>query len=348
MLRKKVAVLFGGCSDEYEVSLESAYSVITNMDPNKYETILIGITRQGTWYRYYGSPEGIANDTWADGKCVPAVISPDRNTHGLIEFGDDNIARTRIDVAFPILHGRNGEDGTLQGLLEMAGIPFVGCGTLSSAMCMDKDIAHKVVKAAGIITPRFTALRPGFDESQLLNEIGSLEFPLFVKPANSGSSLGITKVLREDELSGAIDFAFQYDDKVVIEEAVGGFEVGCAVLGNDPLIIGEVDEIEVFHGFLDYADKYTHRISEIHVPARIDSNTAERIKQTASDIYGALECSGFARVDMFLTPEGDIIFNEVNTIPGLTSHSRYPSMLKAAGMTLGDIVDTVIGLAVDR
>lgn len=348
MKRKKVAVLFGGCSTEYEVSLQSAYSVITNLNPKKYEAILIGITRQGAWLRYYGSLEKIQNDTWMDGgDCVPAIISPDRNIHGLLEFHDDRTVTTRIDVAFPVLHGKNGEDGTLQGLLTMAGIPFAGCGTLCSAMCMDKDIAHKIVNLAGIKTPPSIVLRSGFTDAELSKQISCLTFPLFVKPANAGSSFGITKVFQKNELYDAVTVAFQHDNKVIIEEAVDGFEVGCAVLGKDSLAIGEVDEIELSHGFFDFTEKYTLKTSKIHMPARIDPDTAERIKQTASVIYRALDCSGFARVDMFLTPEKEIIFNEVNTIPGFTSHSRYPIMLKGIGMTFEQIVDASISLAIN-
>ncbi len=345
--RIKVAVIFGGYSTEYGVSLQSAYSVITNLNPKEYEAILIGITRQGAWLRYYGPPEKILNDTWMDGSdCVPAIISPDRNIHGLLEFRDDRTIVTGIDVAFPVLHGKNGEDGTLQGLLTMAGIPFAGCGTLCSAMCMDKDIAHKIVNSAGIKTPLSIVLLSGFTDAGLSKQISCLSFPLFAKPANAGSSFGITKVFQKNELYDAVNIAFQHDNKVIIEEAVDGFEVGCAVLGNASLTIGEVDEIELSHGFFDYTEKYTLKTSKIHMPARIDADTAERIKQTASVIYRALGCSGFARVDMFLTPGKEIIFNEVNTIPGFTSHSRYPNMLKGIGMTFGQIVDTVIRLAI--
>lgn len=348
MTRKKVAVLFGGCSTEYDVSLQSAYSVITNLNPKAYEAILIGITRQGAWLRYDGPPEKIQNDTWMDGSdCVPAMISPDRTIHGLLEFHDNRPTITRIDVAFPVLHGKNGEDGTLQGLLTMAGIPFAGCGTLCSAMCMDKDIAHQIVNLAGIQTPQSMVLRHGCADAELSKQSSGLTFPLFVKPANAGSSFGITKVFQKNELYDAVTLAFQHDHKVIIEEAIDGFEVGCAVLGNDSLLIGEVDEIELSGGFFDYMEKYTLKTSKIHMPARIDSDTAERIKQTAAVVYRALDCSGFARVDMFLTPGKDIIFNEVNTIPGFTAHSRYPTMLKGIGMTFGQIVDSVIGLAIN-
>ncbi len=346
MQRKTVAVVFGGCSTEYNVSLQSAYAVITNLNPEQYEPILIGITRQGTWLRFHGSPEKIQNDTWwKSDECVPASISPDRNIHGLLEFRGDNVIATGIDVAFPVLHGKNGEDGTVQGVLTIAGIPFAGCGTLSSAMCMDKDIAHRLANLAGIKTPPSVVLRSGCMQKEMPKQISHLTFPLFVKPVNAGSSIGITQVFQLDELSDAIACAFQHDHKVIIEQAVDGFEVGCAVLGNDSLVIGEVDEIELSHGFFDYTEKYTLKTSKIHMPARIDVDTAERLKQTAAVIYRALECSGFARVDMFLTPEKEIFFNEVNTIPGFTSHSRYPNMLKGIGMTFEQIVDAAIRLA---
>lgn len=348
MERKKVAVLFGGCSTEYNISLQSAYSVITHLNAELYDTILVGITRQGNWLRYYGSPEKIPDNTWMDsGECISAVISPDRSIHGLLEFHDDKVITTRVDVAFPVLHGKNGEDGTLQGLLTMAGIPFVGCGTLSSAMCMDKDIAHKMAGLAGIKTPASIVLDQKTAEEELLPLTGGLNCPLFVKPVNAGSSLGITKVMSKKELPDAVRTALDHDCRVIIEEAIEGFEVGCAVLGNESLTIGEVDEIELNQGFFDYTEKYTLKTSAIHMPARIDRDTAQRIKQTAVVIYKALHCSGCARVDMFLTPEQEIIFNEVNTIPGFTSHSRYPSMLKGVGLTFEQIVDRLIRLAME-
>lgn len=178
--------------------------------------------------------------------------------------------------------------------------------------------------------------------------MASLKYPLFVKPANSGSSIGITKVLNNSELPDAIAVAFEHDDKVIVEETVAGFEVGCSVLGNDLLTIGEVDEVELSHGFFDYTEKYTLQTSKIHMPARIDLETAERIKQTAVTIYRVLNCSGFARVDLFLTPDKEIVFNEVNTIPGFTAHSRFPNMLKGIGMTFDEIVDALIRLALEE
>lgn len=347
MEKKTVAVLFGGCSSEYEVSLQSAVSVIQSLDAQKYDVILLGITRNGIWKRYSGPVERISDDTWAaHSSCVPAFITPDRSARGMLVLEKGKAVVAPIDVAFPMLHGKNGEDGTVQGLLEMAGIACVGCGTLSSAICMDKDMAHKLVQLSGIKIPESVALRLRCSDDELLKRTGKLGYPLFVKPARAGSSFGITQVFDPLWLPHAVDAAFKHDRKVVIERAVDGFEVGCAVLGNNDLTIGEVDEIELSRGFFDYTEKYTLKTSKIHMPARVDKDTAERIKQTAATIYRTLDCRGFARVDMFLTPGGDIVFNEVNTIPGFTTHSRYPSMMKGIGMSFAAIVDTLIELAV--
>lgn len=345
MERKTVAVLFGGCSGEYDVSLQSAYSVLQNLEQEKYDVVMLGITREGVWYRYGGPPERIKDDTWREhASCTPAVISPDRGTHGVLVMENGGVTVIPIDVAFPVMHGKNGEDGTMQGLLQLAGIHCVGCGALSSALCMDKDMAHRLVRAAGIKTPKSVVAGCGAADD-LPELIKALKFPLFVKPASSGSSLGVAKAANYDELYAAVAAAFLYDNKVVIEEAVEGFEVGCAVLGNDALFIGEVDEIELSGGFFDYTEKYTLKTSRIYMPARINAKTTQRLKRTAAKVYRALGCRGMARVDMFLTPQNIIVFNEVNTIPGFTSHSRYPNMLMGTGMSFSGILDELIALA---
>ena len=347
MIKPKIAILFGGCSTEYEVSLQSAYSVIMHIDRLKYEPILIGITRTGQWHLFDGILEKIVGDTWHNPTdCTRAIISPDRETKGVLVFDKGETRTIRLDGAMPILHGKNGEDGTVQGLLELAGIPVIGCGAMSSALCMDKDRAHRLANAAGVCVPRSFVLRSAADTALALPQAGKLGYPLFVKPVKSGSSMGITKVFEPDKLTQAINLAFEHDDTVIIEETITGFEVGCAILGNDRLIVGEVDEIELAQGFFDYNEKYTLETSAIHVPARISQRKSDEIKDVAQVIYRALGCSGFARVDMFLTPAGDIIFNEVNTIPGFTTHSRYPNMLKACGMSFGEMVDEIIALAV--
>lgn len=348
MERIKVAILFGGCSTEYEVSLQSAYSVITHMNPLKYEKVLIGITREGNWVRYYGSPEKIADNTWHTDwdHCTPAFISGDRGSRKIYELDGMAIKETLVDVCFPILHGKNGEDGTVQGLLELAGIPFVGCGTLSSALCMDKDKAHKLVGLAGIRVPNSVVLIKG-TQREAVKQAAKLAYPLFVKPVKSGSSFGITKIEDEKMLPNAVEKAFSYDDEVIVEENINGFEVGCAVLGNRELTIGEVDEIELSGGFFDYTEKYTLKSSKIHMPARIDGSTSQRVKDSAATVYRTLGCRGFARVDFFLSKNSEIVFNEVNTIPGFTSHSRYPNMMKGIGLKFEDVVDRLIGLGLE-
>lgn len=347
MDKKRIAVIFGGCSTEYEVSLQSACSVLANLDTEKYEVIRIGITRQGDWYRYVGSIEQIQKDTWSRdaGNLTPAAVSQDRSKSALIELGPEGNRMLRLDLAFPVLHGKNGEDGTVQGLFELAGIPVVGCDTLSSALCMDKDLAHRLVEGMGIAVPGSVTLCRGHMK-ELGERVKGLRYPLFVKPARAGSSFGITKVYEETELEPAVRLALEHDGKAVIEENVDGFEVGCAVLGKEELLVGRVDEIELADGFFDYTEKYTLKTSAIHMPARIDGETEKRIQETAKTIYRGLGCSGFARVDMFLNAAGEIVFNEVNTIPGFTSHSRYPNMMKGIGLDFGELLDRLLGLYV--
>ncbi len=345
-MKKRIAVLFGGNSTEYEVSLQSAYSVLKNMDKEKYEIIPIGITREGEWYHYTGEYSHIEDNTWMNETehIFPVVVSQSRLDKSLIQFSKEHCEWIKIDLAFPVLHGKNGEDGTLQGLFELAGIPVVGCGTLSSALCMDKDRAHIVVQSMGIAVPKGITLKQ-WEQQEALSKIDKdLTYPLFVKPIRSGSSFGITKVSEKAQLEKAVENAFQYDDEVIVEEAIDGFEVGCAVLGKDELTVGRVDEIELSGGFFDFTEKYTLQSSKIHMPARIDKEMEQRIQETAKVIYKALNCSGFARVDMFLTKKNEIVFNEVNTIPGFTTHSRYPNMMKGAGLSFSDILDKLIDL----
>lgn len=341
-MKKTVAVIFGGCSPEYPVSLQSAYSVIDHIDRGLYEPLLLGITRDGAWYRYYGSIDGISEDNWHNHDCVPAILSPDRTKGVVVEFTGKGVKETHVDLAFPVLHGKNGEDGTVQGLIELAGIPLVGCGVLSSALCMDKDRAHKLASLAGIRVPRSVTINPYDDPMEYSKAADDLGYPLFIKPVRAGSSFGITKVKEKAELNNAVQRAFLYDDRVILEEAIEGFEVGCAVLGTDVLSIGAVDEIELSHGFFDYTEKYTLETSKIHCPARISNETAQWVKDAAATIYRALDCRGFARVDLFLTPDGEIVFNEVNTIPGFTIHSRYPGMMAQAGLTFPNIIDRLL------
>lgn len=344
--KKKVAIIFGGCSPEYKVSLASAYSVVCHMDRTQYIPILIGISSNGDWYMFEGEVEKISLDTWCNSKdCIPVAILPDRIKHNLLLLEKNTMKEIHIDVVFPILHGRNGEDGTVQGLFELLDIPVAGCGILSSALCMDKDRAHKLVSAAGISVPKSFVVDQGMEEVWISTQAELMGYPLYVKPVKAGSSYGVTKVLKYEELAAAIENAFLFDEKVIIEESISGFEVGCAIMGNEELVLGEIDEIELSDGFFDFEEKYSLKTSAIHVPARIPQKVAEKIKSMASQIYKILDCRGFARVDLFLSDSGEIIFNEVNTIPGFTSHSRFPNMLKAVGMTLEEIISTVIELA---
>lgn len=346
MDKKRIAVIFGGNSTEYEVSLQSAYSVLENINTDKFNILPVGITRNGEWYHYKGEKEKIGDNTWfEDSKNLsPIVVSQNRSVKGFLEFDADSYHVIKTDLVFPVLHGKHGEDGTLQGLFELAGIPVVGCNTLSSAVCMDKDMAHKLVSLMGIVVPKSVTFRYSDMEAALKEIEDRLVYPLFVKPVRAGSSFGITRVTEKAELDAAIGLAFEHDTEVIIEEEVNGFEVGCAVFGIDILTVGRVDEIELSGGFFDYTEKYTLRSSKIYMPARVGAEAEKRIQETAVTIYRALGCSGFARVDMFYTPSGEIVFNEVNTIPGFTSHSRYPNMMKGIGLSFPEVLERLIGL----
>jgi len=340
-MKRRIAVLFGGCSDEYTISLQSAQGIIGAIDQEKYELVLIGISKEGRWYRYEGPIEAIGADRWqAEGRCTPAILSPDRGCHGLMTAEGE---RLHIDAALPVLHGKNGEDGTVQGLLALSGIPLIGCGCLSSALCMDKYRAHQVAEAAGVAAPRDVELAEIPSEAEVRSLAEELGYPLFVKPVNGGSSCGISRVTAPEELMPAVLEAFRHDSKALLEEAVDGVEVGCAVIGRGrDLTIGVVDEIEIPSGFFDYTEKYTQLHSAIHTPGRMSVEKAKEIQRTAATLYRALDCAGFARVDMFLTRDGQILFNEINTIPGFTSHSRFPKMLMATGLSFPEIVEKIL------
>ena len=341
MKRPKIVILFGGCSEEHDVSVKSAIEIAASIDTKKYEPIYVGITRSGAWKICDGPRIG-----WESGPCHPAVVSPDRDDHGLLIVKNGSCETIRIDAVFPVLHGKTGEDGAVQGLLELSGIPYVGCDIQSSALCMDKSLAYLVARSAGIDAPSFSVCH-GSDVA--LPEQRS--YPVFVKPARSGSSFGVTKVESADELDAAISVARQYDGKVLIEQAVLGTEVGCAVLGNGTeLVVGEVDQIDLRHGFFrihqeDQPEKGSEN-SSIVVPANLPDDQRKQIQEMARSIYTALGCRGLARVDMFLKADGRIVLNEVNTLPGFTVYSRYPRMMAAAGIDLSELIDRLIQLAV--
>ncbi|MDL2319379.1 D-alanine--(R)-lactate ligase, partial [Eubacteriales bacterium OttesenSCG-928-A19] len=325
MRKPKIAILFGGCSEEHDVSVKSAREIAGNIDTEKYDPIYIGITRGGEW-RTCETPRA----GWDGENGRSAVLSPDRGMHGLLVMGEDGYRVEHIDAAFPVLHGKSGEDGAIQGLFELSGIPYVGCDIQSSAVCMDKSLAYIVARNAGFHTPDFLILNEGD-----IPDSAALRYPVFVKPARSGSSFGVSKAGCGAELYAAIETARQYDGKVLIEQAVAGLEVGCAVLGNGPdLIVGEVDQISLSHGiFRIHQEANPEQGSEnatITVPAGLPPEKRAEIQDTARALYQALGCKGLSRVDMFLQENGRIVLNEVNTLPGFASYSRYPRMMAAA------------------
>lgn len=340
MDRLKVGVLFGGRSEEHPISVKSAQAVAKNLDAERYEPFWIGITKSGAWKLCDGPDEN-----WENGSCRTAVLSPDRNVHGLLVLEQGKYEAISLGLVLPVLHGKLGEDGAMQGLLELSGIPYVGCDIQSSALCMDKSLTYIVARSAGIATPNFWTVT-----ANEKHDPDQFAYPVFVKPARSGSSFGVSKVSNKEELPSAVEAARQYDSKVLIEEAVVGSEIGCAILGNDlDLIAGEVDRIALSHGFFRI-----HQESEPEsgsenstpiVPADISAESRSLVQQTAKAVYRALGCRGLARVDMFLKEDGTAVLNEVNTFPGMTSYSRYPRMMAAAGLPLAEVIDRMVLLA---
>ena len=340
MDKLKLMVLFGGMSEEHPVSVKSARAFAKNLDMEKYAPIYVFIGRDGAW-RLADSPEGDLTGG------ASAVLSVDRAHRGLLIAEDGRFRMLDVDIAFPLLHGRYGEDGAMQGVLELSGIPYVGCGIAASALAMDKSLTYMAAARAGIRVPRHRVLEEG--ESDL----GDLRYPLFVKPARSGSSFGVNKVRGEDALASAILEARKYDGKVLLEEAVIGCEVGCAVMGNDRnLYVGTPDQIELSGGFFRiHQEANPEQGSEnatIRVPAAISEEARECVVETAKRVYRALGCRGLARVDMFLTEDGKVVLGEVNTMPGFTSYSRYPRMMAAAGVAMREVIDRLIELALSE
>ena len=342
-----ILVLFGGCSTEYDVSLQSAHAVLQALDPGRFRALPVGITRDGRGRRDQGAVCHQETGDWqTQPGCVPCALSPDRGERWLLWLDGSGRSET-LEAAFPVLHGKNGEDGTVQGLLELADIPVIGCGTLASALCMDKVKAHRLAVQAGVRVPRGAVFPRGTAPVLIAQAAEELGYPLFVKPVRAGSSFGITRVTTPDQLPAAVEEALRHDREVLLEEAIPGFEVGCAVLGNETLTVGAVDEIELTDGFFDYTEKYHLVTSRIHCPARIPTEKAVEIQETAKTLYRALDCRVFARVDLFLTPEGEIVFNEVNTIPGFTAHSRYPGMMREIGLDFRALVTRLVELGVE-
>lgn len=341
MDRLKVGILFGGPSEEHPIAVKSAHQVVRHLDPDRYDAVLVAITPEGRW-------------RWCDrvdadpASARPVVLSPDRSVHGLLALGPTGAEEVRLDVVLPVLHGRGGEDGAVQGLLELAGIPYAGCGIAASSLAMDKSLTYLVAGAAGIRTPSYRVVEAGEEPAP-----SSFAYPVFVKPARSGSSFGVTKVGAPRELAGAIATARRYDAKVLVEDAVAGVEVGCAVLGSgDDLTLGELDRIGLSGGFFrihqEDAPEQGSDNATVTVPADISDVARERVRATARATYRALGCAGLARVDLFLLPDDSVVLNEVNTFPGLTSYSRYPRMMQAAGIPLSVALDRLLAEALAR
>jgi D-alanine--(R)-lactate ligase len=351
MAKLKIAVIFGGRGEEHPVSVKSAREIAKNLDGEKYEPFYIGITKTGAWKLC----EGPGAD-WEKGP--PVILPPDGEVHGLIAGEPGRRETIRLDMAFPVLHGRTGEDGAIQGLLELSGIPYAGCDIQSSALCMDKSLAYTVAAGAGIATPNFITLAPDLSPDLAADAVdaGGLSYPVFVKPARSGSSFGVGKVRRKEELAGAVEAAGVYDAKVLIEEAVAGREVGCAILGNGAdLFTGEVDQIRLSRGFFrihqESSPEKGSENSTVIVPAGISAEERQLVLETAKTVYRALGCGGLSRVDLFLGEDeknnSKVILNEVNTMPGMTSYSRYPRMMAAAGLSLAGLIDRIVSLTLD-
>lgn len=351
---KKVLVLFGGASSEHDISLISAKSVIENMPKDKYEPVLVGITKQGDWYLYEGDVSLLPEDKWlgeAD-KITPATVSVSRNDHGIVVFGDE-IQKIRIDIAFPVLHGKNGEDGTIQGLFQLAGIPFVGCDMISSACCMDKVYTNTLADAAGIPQAKWIGVKEydySKDKESIIRKTEEyLGYPAFVKPANAGSSVGVSKAVDAKSLDEAILKAFKEDTKLVIEEGISGVEVECAVMGNEEPVASVLGEVEACNDFYDFDAKYINAASNLYIPARLPEEKSDEVRKAAVNAYKALGCSGLTRVDFFVRhSDGAVLLNEPNTIPGFTSISMYPKMFAASGVAYDELIDKLLCLAVEK
>jgi D-alanine-D-alanine ligase len=354
VLRKlSVCVLFGGISPEHEVSLRSAESVLNNMDPEKYNIFPVGITKEGNWVLYNSTDYSkLPTGEWLENpENRRAAISPVRG-QGLLSFEGDCVVRERIDVVFPVLHGENGEDGAMQGLLQMAGIPYVGPHVSASAVAMDKTLTKLVVDQAGIVQAKWHLVRNSDLDNHMEAVLDQVEqkfaYPMFVKPAGTGSSVGVSKTADRDSLRRALLAAGTYDEKILVEEFIHGREVEVAVMGNDSPVASECGEIDSGAEFYDYDAKYVTDTSVAYIPARISDEVAEQVRDAAVKIYKAIGCQGLSRVDFFVTYEGDrVVFNEINTLPGFTSISMFPKLFAASGIPYPQLIDELLRLALE-
>ena len=350
-----VALLFGGMSSEHEVSCVSVGNFVRNIDRSKYEVLTVGITKEGRWLYTEATAEQMADGSWEElpGN-MPCVISPDRADHGMILFTPDGrVEKMHLDVVIPVLHGLWGEDGTVQGLLELAGIAYVGCGVLASSVCMDKAVANALFEANGVPHTKWVAANRWEIEKDLEGVCAGVEeklgWPVFVKPANAGSSVGISKVSSQEELKAAIGLALENDRKVVFEAFVDGQEVECAVIGSDPAVATRPGEILAGAEFYTYDDKYKNGVSQTVIPAHLPEAKLDEVKTYAAMAYTALNCEGLARCDFFVEKNtGRVLINEINTFPGFTSISMYPKLMEHEGLPVPQLIDRLIALAVER
>ena len=350
-----VALLFGGMSSEHEVSCVSVGNFVRNIDRSKYEVLTVGITKEGRWLYTEATAEQMADGSWEElpGN-MACVISPDRADHGMILFTPDGrVEKMHLDVVIPVLHGLWGEDGTVQGLLELAGIAYVGCGVLASSVCMDKAVANALFEANGVPHTKWVAANRWEIEKDLEGVCAGVEqklgWPVFVKPANAGSSVGISKVSSQEELKAAIALALENDRKVVFEAFVDGQEVECAVIGSDPAVATRPGEILAGAEFYTYDDKYKNGVSQTVIPAHLPEAKLDEVKTYAAMAYTALNCEGLARCDFFVEKNtGRVLINEINTFPGFTSISMYPKLMEHEGLPVPALIDRLIELALER
>lgn len=348
-MKKSVLLLFGGRSSEHDVSLKSATTILNNIDRSKYDVHPVGITKEGKWLLYTGNDFNLTNNGW-EKNGIPAVLSPDTIQKSLIicKPGAQEIINIEIDVVFPVLHGKNGEDGTIQGLCQLAQIPFVGCGVLSSAVSMDKAFTKIAVATKDVPQAKFVVVKE--KELQAPNEViakieKAFDYPYFIKPANAGSSVGISKAKNKDELLNGLQEAMKHDKKVLVEETIVGREVETAVMGNEEIIVSGVGEILAAAEFYDFDAKYNNSESKTVVDADLPVEIKEKIRGYAKDVFDAVEGKGLSRIDFFVKQDGSIIFNEINTLPGFTSISMYPMLFSATGLSVSEIVTELIELA---
>lgn len=350
-MKKTVAILFGGQSTEYEVSLKSATSVINNLDREKYDIVLIGITKEGKWRLYDGDVKNIAPDKWYNDSLKTVCLSHGTNDSSLLVLDGDRFEKLHIDVVFPVLHGANGEDGTVQGLFELSGVKYVGVGLLTSCVGMDKAYTKVVMANANIDQADWVVVHnyEMNNADKILDTIeNKLGYPAFVKPANAGSSIGIGKAKDRASLLNALNEAFKFDRKVIVEEFLTGREVECAVIGaRGNIRASRVGEILPDSEFYDYESKYSDSSqSKLIIPATFKGDIEKRVRETAVKVFEALDGKGLSRVDFFVNEEKDTVkLNEINTLPGFTNISMYPKLMMETGMTYSELLDELINIA---